>query len=169
MGLGQLESWDASEIEKRAVRLASDALEIWTRPNLSSEALAGLMGHRAESDYTIEDHPHLLPQSRRELFERFSAEVLALDPGVTQHFLKLYVAFKAESNFVDVVPQKARLRLSLNIPLEALHDERKLAWDVSDKGHWGNGPTEVGLDEASDLGYIIGLVRQAFEIQMGDD
>ena len=61
------------------------------------------------------------------------------------------------------------MRLSLNIPLEALHDERGLAWDVSDKGHWGNGPTEVGLDENSDLGYIIGLVRQAFEFQMGGE
>ncbi len=43
------------------------------------------------------------------------------------------------------------MRLSLNLPLEALHDERGLAWDVSDKGHWGNGPTrgrtrrDVGL------------------------
>ena len=65
-----------------------------------------------------------------------------------------------------MVPQKARLRLSLNIPLEALHDERGLAWDVSGKGHWGNGPTEVALDEDSDFGYIIGLVRQALEFQM---
>lgn len=100
-------------------------------------------------------------------FEKFSAEVLALDPGIKREFLKLYVAFKAETNFVDVVPQKARLRLSLNIPIEALHDERGLAWDVSDRGHWGNGPTEVGLDEDCDLGYVVGLVRQALEFQMG--
>jgi predicted transport protein len=59
--------------------------------------------------------------------------------------------------------------LSLNIPLEALNDERGLAWDVSDRGHLGNGPTEVGLDEESDFNYILGLVRQAFEYQMGGD
>jgi predicted transport protein len=61
------------------------------------------------------------------------------------------------------------MRLSLNIPIEALHDERGLAWDVSGKGHWGNGPTEVALTEESDLGYIVGLVRQAFEYQMGGE
>lgn len=168
-GLGQLETWNADEIQKRAARLSGDALKIWPRPDLPAEAITEFEAKRAESDFTIEDHPHLLPQPRRSLFDKFSAEVLALDPGITQQFLKLYVAFKAETNFVDVVPQKARLRLSLNIPIEALHDERNIAWDVSDKGHWGNGPTEVGLDEDSDLGYVVGLARQAFEFQMGEE
>lgn len=168
-GLGQLETWNVDEIQARAARLAGDALKIWSRPALPAEALAAFEGKRAESDFTIQDHPHLLPPPRRALLERFSAEVLALDPGITCHFLRHYVAFKAETNFVDVVPQKARLRLSLNIPLESLHDERNLAWDVSGKGHWGNGPTEVGLDEDTDLAYVVGLVRQAFEFQMGDE
>jgi uncharacterized protein with ParB-like and HNH nuclease domain/predicted transport protein len=168
-GLGQLETWNAQEIGERAERLSEDALQVWTMPCLPAEILQEFGEARAESDFSIEDHPYLLSQQRRALFERFSAEVLALDPGVTQQFLKLYVAFKAETNFVDVVPQKARMRLSLNIPLEALHDERGLAWDVSDKGHWGNGPTEVALDETSDLTYIVGLVRQAFELQMGGE
>jgi len=168
-GLGQLDTWNADQIQKRAARLADDALQIWTMPHLPPELLRELGEKRVESDFSIEDHPHLLPQPRRALFEKFSAEVLALDPGITRQFLKLYIAFKAETNFVDVVPQKARMRLTLNIPLEALHDERGLAWDVSDKGHWGNGPTEVALDENSDLGYIIGLVRQAFEFQMGGE
>lgn len=90
---------------------------------------------------------------------------MALDPGITRQFRKLYVAFKADSNFVDVIPQKARLRLALNIPIENLRDERGLASDVSDKGHWGNGPTEVGLDEGTDLNYIVGLARQALSFR----
>ncbi len=51
----------------------------------------------------------------RQLFEAFRKQVLALDPCVTEEFLKLYVAYKAETNFVDVVPQKSRLRLALNM------------------------------------------------------
>ena len=61
------------------------------------------------------------------------------------------------------------LRLSLNIPYEVLRDERGLAWDVNGRGHWGNGDTEVGLNEDSDFTYVMGLVRQAFEYQMGGD
>jgi hypothetical protein len=105
-GLGQLDSWNADEIQTRATRLADDALQIWTMPELSAESLAEFEGKRSESDFSVEDHPHLLPHPRRELFEKFNAEVLALDPGITQHFLKLYVAFKAETNVVDVVLKK---------------------------------------------------------------
>ena len=87
---------------------------------------------------------------------------------MTEQILTLYVAYKTETNFVDVVPQVARLRLSLNLPFEALHDERGLAWDVTGRGHWGNGNVEVGLDEDADFTYVMGLVRQAYEYQMGD-
>ena len=34
-------------------------------------------------------------------------------------------------------------------------------------GCWGNGDVEVGLSKAEDLPYIMGLIRQAFESQMG--
>jgi len=102
------------------------------------------------------------------LFDKFRVEVLSFDPAVTEQFLKLYVAYKGETNFVDVVPQVARLRLSLNLPFETLHDERNLAWDVTGRGHWGNGNTEVGLDENSDFTYVMGLVRQAYEFQIAD-
>ena len=39
------------------------------------------------------------------MFEAFRKAVLALDPCVSEEFLKLYVAYKAETNFVDVVPR----------------------------------------------------------------
>ena len=47
----------------------------------------------------------------KELFDAFRKEVLAIDPCVTEEFLKLYIAYKAETNFVDVIPQAKRLRL----------------------------------------------------------
>ncbi|MCX8564019.1 DUF262 and DUF1524 domain-containing protein [Mycolicibacterium mucogenicum] len=168
-GLGELDAWNVDEIEKRAKRLADDALKIWTRPDLPEEVVAEYRQPRTASGFTIEDHPHLLMPERRELFERLSSETLALDPAITREFLKLYVAFKAETNFVDVIPRKARLRLNLNIPIDSLCDERGIAEDVSRKGHWGNGSTEVVLDEDGDFAYVMGLVRQAYEFQMGGD
>ncbi len=168
-GLGQLEHLERGRDRGAAERLADEALKIWTRPALQMKSSRSSRAQGTKSGFSIEDHPYLLPPPRRALFERLSSEVLALDPAITRQFLKLYVAFKAETNFVDVVPQKARMRLSLNIPIEALRDERGLAWDVSGKGHWGNGPTEVGLDEDSDFAYIIGFRSPGFEYQMGGD
>ncbi len=119
--------------------------------------------------YTIGDHANLAEVSAmRPIFEVFRKEVLALDPVVTEEFLKQYVAYKAETNFVDVVPQARRLRLSLNMAFHELHDPKGLAKDVTNVGRWGNGDVEVGLSEAEELPYVMGLVRQAFEKQMGN-
>ena len=167
-GLGQLEHWNEDTIRSRADCLAEVALKIWKTPQLPAEELAEFQEPRAATAFSIEDHPNLLPAPRRALFEKFRNAVLALDPTVTEQLLKLYVAYKVETNFVDVVPQVARLRLSLNLPFEALHDERHLAWDVTGRGHWGNGSVEVGLDEGSDFTYVMGLVRQAYEYQIAE-
>ena len=104
----------------------------------------------------------------RALFESFRKEVLALDPCVSEEILKLYVAYKAETNFVDVVPQKNRLRLALNLPFHELHDPRNMAKDVTNLGRWGNGDAEVAMSTLDELPYVLGLVRQAFERQMGN-
>ena len=117
--------------------------------------------------YTINDHPYLIANSMREVFEAFRAQVLVLDPCVTEEFLKLYVAYKAETNFVDVVPQSRRLRLSLNMRFPEVYDPKELCKDVTNLGRWGNGDVEVGLETLEELPYVMGLVRQAFEKQMG--
>ncbi|TFB07933.1 DUF1524 domain-containing protein, partial [Candidatus Atribacteria bacterium MT.SAG.1] len=168
-GLGQLEHWNVDTIKARAKRLSEMAVSVWQVPQLDVDVLEAYRP-RAESKagYSIEDHPHLLSGIGRELFEAFRKKVLALDPVVTEEFLKLYVAYKAETNFVDVVPQAKRLRLSLNMPFPDINDPRGKCKDVSGLGRWGNGDVEVGLSSLDNLPYIMGLVRQAFERQMGN-
>lgn len=168
-GLGEVEVWNEAAIQARADQLAKQALEVWPAPALSDEALERYRKKpTAEPTYTIEDHPYLLSGPMRELFEAFRKEVLVLDPCVTEEFLKLYVAYKAETNFVDVVPQRNRLRLSLNMKFREVYDPRGLCKDISNLGRWGNGDVEVGLSRLEDLSYVMGLVRQAFEKQMGN-
>ncbi|OGW59577.1 MAG: hypothetical protein A2V83_03235 [Nitrospirae bacterium RBG_16_64_22] len=104
----------------------------------------------------------------REVFEAFRKQVLALDPCVTEEFLKLYVAYKAETNFVDVVPQAKRLRLSLNMAFPEINDPKGICKDVSGLGRWGNGDVEVGLASLEELPYVLGLVRQSLEKQLGN-
>ena len=117
--------------------------------------------------YTIQDHPNLLAPGSRPVFEAFRKAVLALDPCVTEEFLKLYVAYKAETNFVDVVPQAKRLRLSLNMRFADVNDPKGLCKDVTGIGRWGNGDVEIGLSTLDELPYVIGLVRQSLEVQLG--
>jgi len=60
--------------------------------------------------------------------------------------LKLTIAYKAETNVVDIVPQVKRLRLSLNMPFTELDD-----------------PSIATLEEVP---YGIGLIRQSLERQL---
>jgi uncharacterized protein with ParB-like and HNH nuclease domain/predicted transport protein len=166
-GLGQLETWDEDTIKDRAAKLASAAAKVWAYPKLPEDVLEAYRPEPEPSAYTIETHPYLLTDNLKDVFEGFRKEVLALDPCVTEEFLKLYVAYKAETNFVDVVPRAKRLNLSLNMSFSELNDPRKLCKDVSGLGRWGNGDVEVGLSSLDDLPYIIGLVRQSLEKQMG--
>ena len=81
---------------------------------------------------------------------------------------KSYIAYKAETNFVDAIPQAGGLKLILNMPFHELYDLHGLARDITNIGSLGNGDIEVQLNDSKQLFRIMGLVRQAFEKQMGD-
>ena len=170
-GLGEVYSWDEVAICDRAARLARKAVDVWKGPSLSPEVLSAYraIGGEQAKAYGVEDHVHLAKGGTiRSLFDAFRKEVLALDPCVSEEFLKVYVAYKAETNFVDVVPQAKQLRLTLNMQFHELQDPRGLAEDVTNVGQWGNGDVRVELNHVEELPYVMGLVRQAFEKQMGN-
>jgi uncharacterized protein with ParB-like and HNH nuclease domain/predicted transport protein len=174
-GLGQLEDWNEETIKTRAERLSNTAISVWPIPFLDPDTLQAYRPKaEAKTGYTISDHPYLCSGNEKygdkvpQIFEEFRQQVMALDLVITEEFLKLYVAYKAETNFVDVVPQAKRLRLSLNMPFAEIDDPHEKCKDVSGLGRWGNGDVEISLSSLEELPYIMSLVRQSFERQMGD-
>ncbi len=168
-GLGQVNVWKESTIKDRAQRLAKHAVQVWGSPALDDETLAAYHPKKSASPrYSLEDHPHLQAPGTAELFAALRKEVLALDPCVNEEILKLYVVYKAETNFVDVVPLAKRLRLSLNMAFAQVVDPKGRCKNVTALGRWGNGDVEVMLSSLDELPYIVGLVRQSLEQQLGD-
>lgn len=168
-GLGTTPVWNEEAIKARANRLAVKALKIWSFPSLDEDILDAYRPAAQNCNtYSIDDHEYLSGGDSRVLFDKLRAEIIALDPNVREEFLKLYVAYKAETNFVDVVPQKSRLRLSLNMKFHEIQDPRGICKDITNVGRWGNGDVEVGLESLEDLQYIVGLIRQALEKQLGN-
>jgi uncharacterized protein with ParB-like and HNH nuclease domain/predicted transport protein len=171
-GLGGLADWDEGAIRQRADDLGKLAVSVWSAPNLPAEVMAGYKPSTPEpTTYTINDHEQLAEgKPMRPLFEIFRKEVLALDEeAVTEEFLKFYVAYKAETNFVDVVPQASRLRLAINMDFPEIYDPKGICKDVTNKGRWGNGNVEVHLSSEEDIQYVMSLVQQSFEKQMAED
>jgi predicted transport protein len=168
-GLGSLDRWDEPAIDARAAKLSATAATVWMHPSLDDETLTQYRPKAAQhaSAYGLDDHPQLAPgRPMRSLFDAIRTELLAMDPNITEEILKLYIAYKAETNVVDIVPQAARLRLSLNMPFPELTDPKGMARDVTNLGRWGNGDVEVALDRADDIPYVLGLVRQSLERQL---
>ena len=118
--------------------------------------------------YLIADHNYLAEVAFiRKLFDRPCREILALDPRITEEFLKVSVAHKAETKVVDIVPQSQRPRLLLNMPFSELHDPNGIAKVVSRVGRLSNGDVEVVLESFEQPPYLLGLIRPSLERQLG--
>lgn len=159
--------WNEEAILSRASTLATRSCIVWKRPTLSKEKLDLYKEHEAakEQAYTLDNYDYLEGEML-ELFKNFEKRIFALDAAVRLEFKKLYIAFKAQTNFVDVVPQKRRLRLSLNMRFDRIKDPKNICKDVSGLGRWGNGDVEVGLENLADLDDVMDLVKQSFDEQV---
>ena len=166
-GIVAEKQWNEAAIQRRAKKLADKATLIWRKVELTADIIEAYKPQvDPTTEYSLADHPYLLTGKMAELYQVFRKSVLELDPCVTEEVKKLYVAFKAETNFVDVVPQAKRLRLSLNMPFTEIDDPRGLCKDVTNLGRWGNGDVEVGFDNLDDIPHVMALVAQAFERQI---
>lgn len=118
----------------------------------------------------MEGHEHL-QGGMLELFEHLRRRIINLDSSVKEDVKKLYIAYKTTTNFVDIVPQKSRFSLSLNMKFEEIRDPKGLCKDVSNLGRWGNGDVEVGISSIDELDDIMYLVDQSFEkhIENGEE
>jgi len=163
--LAKLDTWNEELILKRANELIDKSFEVWEFPDINEETLRKYAPKEEErKEYTLEDHPHLAEgEEMRPIFEELRKRILNIDSSVKEEILKLYIAYKSITNFVDIIPQKKALRLSLNIDLKDLNDPQNKCIDVSGKGKWGNGNTEIRVHSIEELDYAMDLIKQAFD------
>ncbi len=165
--LADLEHWTVTQIQERAQVLTRCASTIWPYPALDSVILERYHQQRnpvARSIYTLADHPNLTGATL-ELFEHLRKRILNLGSVVREEILKLYIAFKVDTNFVDIVPQRARLQVYLNMKFDQVVDPKKICRDVSGVGAWANGEVRFAVATVEDLDYAMDLIRQAFDQQ----
>ena len=169
-GIGKLHNWNEDAIKKRAERLSAKAAKVWRAPDLDAAAIANFKPKKQTTqEYSIADHSYLAGGTARKLFDALRAQVLALDPAVVEVFLKQNAVYRAEENFVAAIPQANRLKLILNMPFADLHDKNGVARDITNVGHWATGDIEIDFENISELSYVMGLVRQAYEWRMGSE
>lgn len=113
--------------------------------------------------YTEQDHIEKASDLTAELYEKFKAAILNLTDGIEVKPQKFYIAFKKRKNVTDIAILKKSLKLFINAKAGQLDDPKKLAQDVSNIGHWGNGEYQIQVEDDKDLEYIMSLVKQAIQ------
>lgn len=109
-----------------------------------------------------EDHLKYKPTETIELYKALKERILSINGNIKLIPRQQYIGFKAGTNFVDVHIQKNKLKLWINMSKGELDDPKKLAKDVSEVGHWGNGDYEVLVNSSSDLDYLLTLIKQSY-------
>lgn len=113
--------------------------------------------------YTEEDHLSHCSEEIKSLYEELKSQILSIDENIEVIPKKKYVAFKADRNFVDILPQKSKIKFWLNLSKGQLKDIDSIARDVSNVGHWGNGDYEVSFSNSEELPVLLSLIKQSYD------
>ncbi|MBD2700869.1 hypothetical protein IC229_09480 [Spirosoma sp. BT702] len=112
--------------------------------------------------FTEQDHLQKVDFETRELYEQLKERLISLDDNVTTQPKKQTIGFKVENNiFCDIVLQGKGLKIYLNLKIGNLQDQKQIARDVSNVGHWGNGSYEIKMSDTDDIDYIVSLLKQS--------
>jgi uncharacterized protein with ParB-like and HNH nuclease domain len=166
-----LTKWDIEEIEKRSLKLANEALEIWKRPELTEKELKPYK-NRIKHETGYEDMSHMVKMNDRieNLYKKLDEMILELDNNeISKKYAKYYVAYKYDSiNFVEIIIYKNSLNILLDINFEDINDERGICEDVLHLGTWGTGDVRIRINENADIDYIMYLIKQSYDNQKND-
>ena len=158
--------WNEKQIQLRAKELALKASQIWFAPNISQEVMDKYIPEVKETNsYDFKTYDQLKGEML-DIYNILNKRILNIDSSVKVEYRKLYIAFKSSTNFVVVIPQKARLLLTLNIDFSDIIDPKGLCRDLTEIGKWGTGNVEIGISTIYELDDVMELIQQAFDMQL---
>lgn len=156
--------WTEKNIKERANELVKKAESIWPYPTLTDQELAQYQTkEKTTQKYSLETYD--LNDLTRTLFESLDKRIMNLSPAVKKEYKKLYVAYKLDTNFVDIIFQKQRLRISVNMKFSDIIDPNGICRDITGLGRWGNGDIELFMERQDELDQVMEIVKQSFDSQ----
>lgn len=156
--------WNENKINERANEMTDKALEIWKYPKLSQEQLNQYKPKEKGSKYSIESYD--INAFNKMLWEKLDAKILELDVDIKRVFNKQYIAYKLETNFVDICILKSSLRIVLNMEFDKIFDPKNMCHDVSKVGRHENGDVEFIMDGLDLLEDTMDLIKQSYKLNV---
>ncbi|MVM36659.1 hypothetical protein GO730_01530 [Spirosoma sp. HMF3257] len=159
-----IELWEVKKFDNNTISYeqvqkatAKESIKTISRTDKTVEAVS-----KEVKVFTEQDHLQKIDFETRELYEQVKDRVLNLDDNVTVQPKKQTIGFKVDNNiFCDIVLQGKGLKVFLNLKSNELQDQKNIARDVSNVGHWGNGSYEIKLSDLEDIDYVLSLLKQS--------
>lgn len=76
-----------------------------------------------------------------------------------------YIVYKLDTNYTDVVVQKQRLRISVNMKFSQVVDPNDICRDITGVGRWGNGDVELFMEHTLDINRVMEIIEQSYSLQ----
>ncbi|MDI6619556.1 MAG: DUF262 and DUF1524 domain-containing protein [Clostridiales bacterium] len=163
----KLTEWNEQRIKERADIFAKKAEQIWAYPEITESELAPYkVQEKPAQHYSLDTYD--INAFTKTLFDMLDRRICNLSPDVKREFKKLYIAYKLDTNFADIVVQKQRLRISLNMKFSEIHDPKGLCKDITGLGRWGNGDVEVFFEHTSEIDDVMALIEQSYDLQVDE-
>ena len=157
--------WNEAHIQERAQELVEKAEKIWPYPILTETQLVSYqVEEKPTQRYSLETYG--TNAFTKMLFESLDKRIMNLSSAVKREFKKLYVAYKLDTNFVDIVFQKQRLRISINMKFSEVNDPNGICKDITGLGRWGNGDVEIFMEHKDELDQVMEIIEQSYNTQV---
>jgi predicted transport protein len=179
------ESYRFCQYQRKAIEFQDLAIELWEVKGYSNNTVLFnqiLAPQKSESISTLSQKSEVVRRVSQEvkvyseqlhldkandniksIYKEIKDTILSLDMNITIRPTAKYMAFIRSTNFVDIDSYRNQLNLFLNMKKGTLNDPRNMAKDVSTVGHWGNGDYQVIVNDSSNIGYILSLIRQSYD------
>ncbi len=156
------DTWNKNKIEERADELLAVAFDIWEYPILEDEKLEKFCSKdKVSNEYSIDDYA--FNEITTLLFELLNNRIMNLSSDVKKEYKKNYIAYKLDTNFVDIVVQSKGLRLTVNMKFDGVKDDYGICEDVTNLGRWGNGDVCLRFDNLDDIDKVMDIIKQSYD------
>lgn len=159
--------WNLCKIKERATILAEQAKQIWAYPFILDSTIQKFTSEiKDDVVYNMDYYKNLFSENTLALFEFLDKKIMNLNADVRREYKKLYIAYKLDTNFVDIVPQKNTLFITVNMNFNEVYDPEGLCIDYRAKGKWGNGEVGIHITDTTKIDYVISIISQALNAQL---
>ncbi len=120
-----------------------------------------------ENQYSEDEHINQGTKIVQELYNKLKEKLLAIG-NVDCLPKKKWVSFRVGGTkkvFSDIIVNKNKLRVMINMKIGELVDEKGITIDMSKVGHFGNGDYGVDVKSEDVLEDVVGLAEQSYDVK----